>query len=61
MDAVKRYKWSVQRLVEKRIVDIDYEMHMHHIDRDPLTQSQIEKLETESSDLKIWLAQHGEV
>lgn len=55
----KKIQWTVQKLVEKRIVDIDYLFHMHWIDRDPLTQADVVKLENESSELKIWLAQNG--
>jgi hypothetical protein len=46
---------AVQRLVEKRIMEIDYLLHMNQIDRDPLTQDEVIKIIDESDDLKIWL------
>lgn len=50
---------AVQRLVEKRIMEIDYLLHMNQIDRDPLTQDEVIKIIDESDDLKIWLKNGG--
>jgi len=50
---------AVQRLVEKRIVEIDYLLHMNQIDRDPLSQDEIVKILDESYDLKKWLKKWG--